>query len=59
MTRAFNHAVDLFCIKKDEDAQLWADKALALSHLFGDDGELTRLLETRWTGVRLGTRPAD
>ena len=53
-TKAFNHAVDLYCGGHDEECKNWAGKAINLSHFCGDGGALERLLGGKFIGLRFG-----
>ncbi|KAF4637760.1 hypothetical protein G7Y89_g330 [Cudoniella acicularis] len=51
-SRAFNHAVDLYCNGQDEGCKTWASKALNIAHFCADDGGLETLLQTRLAGLK-------
>ncbi|KAH8599135.1 meiosis protein SPO22/ZIP4 like-domain-containing protein [Bisporella sp. PMI_857] len=51
ITRAFNHAIDLYCNEQDEKCKSWGAKALSLAHHCADSGDLRRLLESKWAGL--------
>lgn len=51
-TRAFNHAVDLYCTGEDEGCKNWADRALNIAHYCVDEGSLERLLQSKLMGLK-------
>ncbi|KAF8863587.1 SPO22-domain-containing protein [Acephala macrosclerotiorum] len=51
-TRAFNHAVDLYCTGEDEGCKNWADRALNIAHYCADEGSLERLLQSKLMGLK-------
>ncbi|TAQ83981.1 hypothetical protein B7494_g7694 [Chlorociboria aeruginascens] len=51
-TRAFNHAVDLYCAGDDNASRAWAEKALNIAHLCRDNGSLERLLQSKFVGLK-------
>ncbi|CAG8979159.1 hypothetical protein HYALB_00000293 [Hymenoscyphus albidus] len=52
-SRAFNHAVDLYCNEQDDECREWAAKALNIAHFCNDGGALKRLLEEKLAGLNL------
>ncbi|KAG9248179.1 meiosis protein SPO22/ZIP4 like-domain-containing protein [Calycina marina] len=52
VTRAFNHAVDLYCASKDQECLSWAQRALGIAQYYPDNGGLKRLLENRLAGLQ-------
>jgi len=51
-SKAFNHAVDLYCGGNDEGCKNWASKALNIAHFCADGGVLERLLQTKYAGLK-------
>jgi hypothetical protein len=51
-TRAFNHAVDLYCSEQDDACKTWAGKAFNIAHLCNDDGALERTLQGKFLGLK-------
>ncbi len=51
-TKAFNHAVDLYCSGDDKGCKNWAYKALSIAHFCNDDGALEELLQTKLAGLK-------
>ena len=52
-TRAFNHAVDLYCSDDDEGCKNWAGQALNIAHFCADEGALEKLLQGKFAGLKL------
>ncbi|KAG9232181.1 meiosis protein SPO22/ZIP4 like-domain-containing protein [Amylocarpus encephaloides] len=52
-TRAFNHAVDLYCLDQDDACRNWASKALNIAHFCNDNGALEAFLRERFAVLRL------
>ncbi len=55
-TRAFNHAVDLYCAGDDAACQRWAAKAINVAHYCPDDGILERLLQSKLVQLDFDTQ---
>ena len=51
-TKAFNHAVDLYCSSEDDASQNWAGKALNIAHYCADEGALERTLQTKLLSLK-------
>ena len=51
-TRTFNHSVDLYLAKNDEECKDWAGQALNIAHFVPDGGALERLLQSKWAGLK-------
>lgn len=49
---AFNHAVDCYYGRRDEDCRTWAVRAFQLAHLLPDGGRLEEVLHERYMGLR-------
>jgi hypothetical protein len=49
---AFNHAVDCYYAKRDEECRKWAFRAFELAHLLPDGGRLEEVLHERFLGLR-------
>lgn len=49
---AFNHAVDCYWGKRDDDCRRWAFRAFEMAHLMGDGGRLEELLHGRFMELR-------
>ena len=54
-TRAFNHAVDLYCSDDDDGCRNWAGKALNIARFCPDNGALERVLQTKLLGLKFDT----
>ncbi|TVY21229.1 hypothetical protein LARI1_G000647 [Lachnellula arida] len=51
-SKAFNHAVDLYCGGQDIACKNWASKALNIAHYCADNGALERLFQTKYAGLK-------
>ncbi|TVY43916.1 Sporulation-specific protein [Lachnellula subtilissima] len=51
-SKAFNHAVDLYCGGQDIDCKNWASKALNIAHYCADNGALERLFQTKYAVLK-------
>ncbi|TVY81885.1 Sporulation-specific protein [Lachnellula suecica] len=51
-SKAFNHAVDLYCGGEDEACRNWASKALNIAHFCADNGVLEELLQNKLVGLK-------
>lgn len=51
-TRAFNHAIDLYCAGEDEGCKNWAGRALNIAHYCADEGALERQLQNKLIGLK-------
>ncbi|KUJ18222.1 SPO22-domain-containing protein [Mollisia scopiformis] len=51
-TKAFNHAVDLYCTGDDENCKNWAGRALNIAHYVNDEGNLEKLLQSKLLGLK-------
>lgn len=49
---AFNHAVDCYYGKRDEECKAWACRAFELAHLLPYGGQLEEVLHERFMGLR-------
>ncbi|KAF6805556.1 hypothetical protein CSOJ01_09425 [Colletotrichum sojae] len=45
VTTSFNHAVDAYNARQDDECNSWADLAMNLAHYAGDDGALEKTLQ--------------
>ena len=52
-TRAFNHAVDLYCWNDDNGCLRWSSKALNISHYCTDNGALKKTLQDKLIKLKL------
>lgn len=50
-TTGFNHAVDLFAMRQDEQCKRWALIAISLAHYCGDGGRLESTLYEKYSHV--------
>jgi len=54
-TMAWNHALDLFLVGKDDDEpKKWAIRAIELAH-YGSDGVLEAQLQEKYQGLKWGS----
>ncbi|KAE8452848.1 hypothetical protein EG329_013120 [Mollisiaceae sp. DMI_Dod_QoI] len=51
-TKAFNHAIDLYCAGADEGCRDWAGRALNIAHYCTDGGSLEKLLQSKLVGLK-------
>jgi hypothetical protein len=51
-TRAFNHAVDLYCSGDDDGCKKWAAQSLNIAHFCPDGGVLESLLQSKYAGLK-------
>ncbi|KAL1305107.1 hypothetical protein AAFC00_002037 [Neodothiora populina] len=47
-TSAFNHSVDLFCAHEKDKSRTWAENALSLAMIAGNDRSLHAALQDKW-----------
>ena len=47
----FNHGIDCYCTGQNTEFRKWADKALRLATICGDEGVMTRNLQKRLQGI--------
>ncbi|KAH8687536.1 meiosis protein SPO22/ZIP4 like-domain-containing protein [Tricladium varicosporioides] len=51
-SKAFNHAIDLYCNGDDEGCKNWAAKAFNVAHYCSDEGALERLLQNKFMALK-------
>ncbi|KAL8812531.1 MAG: hypothetical protein Q9223_001013 [Gallowayella weberi] len=50
-TTTFNRAIDFYCAAQDGACRRWAEKAMGLAALMGDERRLHRLLQDKFLGL--------
>ena len=53
-TKAFNHAVDLYCAGEDAACRAWVADALKVAHHCDDGGVLEKTLHSKLAQLQLG-----